>query len=272
MGGGESKSSQEKHRGKKEKATPIVESVPEPEPEVPQLKPVFHKPVLDQPSELLDDASIEFLCPYLPTDHKKNWTRLFNSNQQGKSFNRFCYHVVGCGPNLVIIKDSGGAIFGGFCDSWRDKNPKFYGQPNSFVFTLAPERTIYRATGRNDHYQYLNWGTQTLFNGVGQGGDQDYFAWGMYDDLDRGQSRGKPNVTYNNPVLASKTDFDVDIVEVWELHDPPDTYEFEKIRKKKNKKSVLEDEDNADKVIANLNGHTFSDEQYQPKDEEGSKH
>jgi hypothetical protein len=36
-----------------------------------------------------------------------------------------------------------------------------------------------------------------------------------------------------------------DYCEVWEVSPPPDTYEVEKLNKKKGKKSVLEDEDNA---------------------------
>ncbi len=63
------------------------------------------------------------------------------------------------------------------------------------------------------------------------------------------------------------------MVEVWQIHDPPDTFEFEKIHKKKNKKSVLKDEDTAaDKVIANLNGHNFhedADQQHVPPTRDG---
>lgn len=48
-------------------------------------------------------------------------------------------------------------------------------EANSFVFKLQPgSPATYKATGRNDNYQYLNQGTETLFNGVGQGGQMEY--------------------------------------------------------------------------------------------------
>jgi len=53
---------------------------------------------------------------------------------------------------------------------------------------------------------------------------------------------------------------------VWETR-PPDglTYEQEKmIQKKSNSKSVLEDDDNADKVITDRLGHNFSNEEKPP--------
>jgi hypothetical protein len=39
-----------------------------------------------------------------------------------------------------------------------------------FVFKLRPERVIYKPTGYNDHFMYLNLGTETLYNGFGMGG------------------------------------------------------------------------------------------------------
>jgi hypothetical protein len=55
-------------------------------------------------------------------------------------------------------------------------------------------------------------------------------------------------------------------VEVWEVHEPETmTYEQEKLLEKKNKtKSVLEDDDNADKVIQGMMGHEFSHEEKVP--------
>ncbi len=57
-----------------------------------------------------------------------------------------------------------------------------------------------------------------------------------------------------------------DYVEVWEVKQPDTlTYEQEKLLEKKNKtKSVLEDDDNADKVITGMMGHNFSNEEKAP--------
>jgi hypothetical protein len=52
---------------------------------------------------LLSDEDIRFLMAALPgSEYTKEWSSLFNSKKNGKSFNRFCYHVTGRGPNLGI--------------------------------------------------------------------------------------------------------------------------------------------------------------------------
>lgn len=87
-----------------------------------------------------------------------------------------------------------------------------------------------------------------------------FFAWAIKDDFETGQCRGNPSSTFGNPTLASSEDWIVDYVEVWEVKELEElTYEQEKMLKKKNKnKSVLDDEDNADKVITSYLGHNFA--------------
>jgi len=51
-----------------------------------------------------------------------------------------------------------------------------------FVFSLQSQQQqqqqqhvqVYQATGQNDHYQWLNQGTMTLYNGVGMGSQEKY--------------------------------------------------------------------------------------------------
>jgi hypothetical protein len=58
-------------------------------------------PQRDEESQILTEEYIRFLMEYLPgSEFKQNWRRLFNSNKNGASFNRFCYHCTGCGPNI----------------------------------------------------------------------------------------------------------------------------------------------------------------------------
>jgi len=222
---------------------------------------------------LTSEEVIRFLSDGLPPsrDYRKQWKLLYSSPKHGKSFNRFCFHATAHGSTLIFIRDRGGAIFGGFADHmWRDKYPKFYGEGSSFVFSLRSSHSdnnkIYRATGLNDHYQWLNQGALTLFNGVGMGGQENFFAWCIDDSFDNGKCRGEPNTTFGCPILSSAADWEVDTVEVWEVKETEHmTYEQEKLLKKKNNnKSVLEDDDNADKVITGFMGHEFSNEEKVP--------
>eukprot|EP01119_Soliformovum_irregulare_P024207 TRINITY_DN8623_c0_g1_i1.p1 TRINITY_DN8623_c0_g1~~TRINITY_DN8623_c0_g1_i1.p1 ORF type:complete len:273 (-),score=95.01 TRINITY_DN8623_c0_g1_i1:114-932(-) len=239
-----------------QKNTPIQKPIEPPE----EIKSPL--PVLDGTSLILNEDSIRLLSDSLPKpEYRKNWTLIYQSDKMGKSFNRFCYHITGRGPNIVIIRDSDGHIFGGFAaETWKDKHPKFYGSPMSFVFQLHPSLKIYRATGHNQNFQYLNHDTETLFNGVGQGGQLDFFVWGISQNFEDGQCKGNPSSTFGSPILSAKENWTLDYMEVWEVFEPEDTYENEKILKKKGiGKSVLNDEDNADKVITSLSGrHNFS--------------
>lgn len=72
---------------------------------------------------------------------------------------------------------------------WLDKCSRFYGSgmwpllpplqitlsvASSFVFQLSPQMKVFRATGYNSNYQYLNDATHTMFNGIGMGGQEGY--------------------------------------------------------------------------------------------------
>eukprot|EP01113_Clastostelium_recurvatum_P015975 TRINITY_DN1903_c0_g1_i1.p1 TRINITY_DN1903_c0_g1~~TRINITY_DN1903_c0_g1_i1.p1 ORF type:complete len:313 (+),score=65.16 TRINITY_DN1903_c0_g1_i1:17-955(+) len=211
---------------------------------------------------LNDSANVEFLSKYLPDDSKKKWTLLFSSIKHGQSYNRFLHHVTGYGPTIVIIRDDGGHVFGGYVsETWREAYPKFYGTSSSFVFQLKPDKIVHRPTGYNQNFQYINQKTETLFNGVGMGGQQDFFCWGIAADFEHGQSKGSPNTTFGCQPLGHSTEWMVDSVEVWEVMEPSAlSEEQETIRNRKGgvTKSVLHSEDNPDKVITSMLGHEFS--------------
>jgi len=90
-----------------------------------------------------------------------------------------------------------------------------------------------------------------------------FFAWGVDKEFEMGMCRGEPNTTFGCPILASSQDWEIDICEVWEVKPSEGlTYEQEKMIDKKNRtKSVLADDDNADKVFVSVAGHNFSNEE-----------
>mmetsp|Transcript_28045 Transcript_28045/g.39552 ORF Transcript_28045/g.39552 Transcript_28045/m.39552 type:complete len:290 (+) Transcript_28045:40-909(+) len=227
-------------------------------------------PKLNASSHLLSDEDIEMLCDALPgKEFCEKWTLLYNSDKHGKSYNRFCFHVTGRGETLVIIKDTKGNIFGGFAQTWKDKHPKFYGTHHNFVFTLHPSKKVFKPTGYNDHFQYLNVATETLYNGVAMGGQMSFFTWCINDDFETGHTRGNPSSTYGCPPLSGGDAFEVDYVEVWEVREPQGTHEQEMIQKKKYKSSALDEEYSADKQIGSWLGKEYSD--FDAAEEKGKK-
>ena len=89
--------------------------------------------------------------------------------------------------------------------------PSFFGNSEAFVFQGHPTIRIYRPTRINDNFMYYNSGTKTLSNGIGFGGQMDYYGWFINDDFESGQSRAQPtSTTYGNPQLSKFTDFKID--------------------------------------------------------------
>lgn len=103
-----------------------------------------------------------------------------------------------------------------------------------------------------------------------------YYIWNFRrflnlkdDSFEKGHCQGNPSTTFGNPPLTSESNFEVDMIEVWEVKEAEYSYELEKVKKQKNKKkSVLDDEDNAEKVISSLLGHNFTAEENPTNKEE----
>ncbi|RLN31516.1 hypothetical protein BBJ28_00016603, partial [Nothophytophthora sp. Chile5] len=145
-------------------------------------------------------------------------SRLYTSSQDGLSFNRLSFHLLGySGPTLTVIRDTGGAIFGMFCDSEWKESSRFYGGNGCFLFRLAPETSIYRVTasGANENYMYLNSKGFALPRGLGMGGSTDKFRLFLSEDLDENSYSTPKCLSFESGRLSSSEQFVVDAMEVW---------------------------------------------------------
>ncbi|XP_051883922.1 MTOR-associated protein MEAK7 isoform X2 [Pristis pectinata] len=173
---------------------------------------------------VLDIPSVIYLKPNLPSGNQSQWKLLFSSQAHGESFSRFSTQILHKGPTLLIVKDSLGYIFGGFASCSWELKPQFQGDSRCFLFTLSPNLGIYTCTGYNDHYMYLNHGQQTMPNGLGMGGQHDYFGLWIDSNYGKGHSKAKPRcTTYNSPQLSAKEHFTIDTVEVWMVGNLPES-------------------------------------------------
>ncbi|KAF9191751.1 hypothetical protein BGZ51_006807 [Haplosporangium sp. Z 767] len=144
---------------------------------------------------------------------------LFSSKTSGASFSTLLQKIMYQGPTLVVMKDEDGYIFGAYADQDWEQGPKFYGSDRSFLFTLRPKFRVYRPSGVNSNFQYLDSGTKTLPNGMGFGGQLRYFGLWLASDFHSGQSAAEPLCsTYQSPRLSKQQDFKLDEMEVWQVH------------------------------------------------------
>ncbi|XP_018418384.1 PREDICTED: TLD domain-containing protein 1 [Nanorana parkeri] len=172
---------------------------------------------------LLDLPSVMFLNSHLPSAMQRSWRLLFSTKIHGESFSQLCGHLVDQGPSLLVLRDSDGFIFGGFASQNWVVKPQFQGDCRCFLFTVSPRLDIYTYTGYNDHYMYLNHGQQTIPNGLGMGGQHEYFGLWIDSNFGKGHSKAKPScTTYHSPQLSAKEDFTIDAMEVWALGQLPE--------------------------------------------------
>ena len=79
-------------------------------------------------SSLLSAAGLLMINSFLPAEVKGQLYPLFLSEQDGQSFSTLCKALVGSGPCLLVVRDSGGHVFGGFAAvSWQF-GPQFTGE------------------------------------------------------------------------------------------------------------------------------------------------
>jgi len=171
-------------------------------------------------STMLTTLSMLILTEHLPVEAKFEWHQLYNSLSDGESIAVMAKHIVNQGRTILIIKDKGGSVFGGFASQSWEMNAHFRGTRECFVFSLQPHMAIFNSSGYNDHYMYFNQDQQTFPNGLGFGGQLSYF--GIWLHFDFGKGHCSPScITFSSPQLSSTADFEVESIEVWRVGPKP---------------------------------------------------
>lgn len=170
-------------------------------------------------SALLDALSMAAIAARIPHEQRARWRLLFSSADDGQSFTRFLKGVIAKGPNLVVVRDTSGNIFGGYApESWI-LGPKFRGGFGCFVFTIAPKLVIHGASGDNRHFMYINMGCEELPNGCAFGGQLGHFALWLHAGLDTGEGSAVCS-SFEDGLFPQYTRFSIGRVEVWATRDP----------------------------------------------------
>nr|XP_039265497.1 MTOR-associated protein MEAK7-like [Styela clava] len=188
-------------------------------------------PIMEIPDKSTTQCSFNLSLPtaiyinsrlHMQLQHK--WRLLYSSKLHGESFSKLTGAIVNKGPTLIVIKDTHGHIFGGFAsESWQFSS-KFQGTDKSFLFTSHPSLEIYDCIGGsyNDHYMYLNIGQEMMPNGLGMGGQHDYFGLWLDQEFGNGHSRAKPQcTTFKSPQLSKDENFVIDAINIWGVGDEP---------------------------------------------------
>jgi len=170
---------------------------------------------------ILDIGWIMFIKNILPVECQENWRLLYSSKLLGESFQSLSSSIINQGSTILIIKDNYGNVFGGYASQPWVLKPTFYGDSSCFLFSLYPNLKNCVSSGHNNHFMYMNQGQYTLPNGIGMGGQMDY--WGLWIDSEYG--KGQCNVscsTYSSySMLSAVKDFKIDSLEIWCVKEKP---------------------------------------------------
>jgi hypothetical protein len=112
-------------------------------------------------------------------------------------------------PCVIIIEDSWGYVFGGFISPGLQQSGTYYGNGESFVFSVLPEPRQYHWTKKNELFISSN---SHVF---AMGGGGLGFAFQLDDEFNDGTSNSSD--TFDNPILSSNEFFKCLNVEIWSL-------------------------------------------------------
>lgn len=166
-------------------------------------------PKLLEDSEILTNEHFLQILDYLPPTLKlRNWKLTYSNIKHGSSLNTLFYKCEESGPNILVIQDFKGWVFGGFCSCSWERSQKFYGNGENFLFSFKNTKKMnsFTWTGDNYHFQYSD--SDGLVLGAGE-------HYGLYvkGDLLSGNSHWCS--TFNNDILSSDIDFDIRFIEIW---------------------------------------------------------
>ena len=100
-------------------------------------------------SMLLDQCSLILLNSYFPSDVRGQMFPLFSSHYQGESFSTFCKQLLSFrGPTVIVLKDKGGHIFGGFASEAWTCSPQFTGTSLSLSLPLSLSQPLFERQRR----------------------------------------------------------------------------------------------------------------------------
>nr|CCA14756.1 conserved hypothetical protein [Albugo laibachii Nc14] len=177
----------------------------------------YSAPTLTHRSEIISDPQFGLLS-CVTTHLQGNIDRIYTSTEDGLSFNRLCFHLLGySGQTLILIQDVQGAVFGAFCDTEWKESSRFFGGNGCFLFRFKPDIHIYRAVTANQsgNHMYLNTKGFSLPRGLGLGGDLTEFRVYLNEDFDENCYSTMRCLSYESGPLSSQTQFSIASLEVW---------------------------------------------------------
>ena len=110
-------------------------------------------------------------------------------------------------PQLLVVHDLNGKIFGAVSSCRLRISDHFYGSSECCLFTFFPSFHVFRWSGENTFF--IKGNRESLSFGAASG------ANGLWLDADLYRGRTQRCATFNNDLLSTTEDFTIECVELW---------------------------------------------------------
>ena len=116
---------------------PVVGALHEDIAEPQHLSPGRFQPRQNEESSILSRQQVAALAQALPARHRlSQWSLLYSTVRHGISLQTMYRKGAGVAPTVLVVRDTGGYVFGCYApEAWRIA-PRYYGTGETFVFQL----------------------------------------------------------------------------------------------------------------------------------------
>lgn len=167
------------------------------------------------PSSFLSTDQLSDLTRSLPIRYRhSDWILLYSTDEHGLSLRTMFERSSCMGASYFIVRDSAGKIFGAFCScELANRGFKYIGDEECFVFAFEGALRVFKSVQKNHFYIFGNADSVRIGGNVESIGCH---AISVTDDFLKGTSAVCP--TFDSPVLASSSEFEVSSAEVWAFY------------------------------------------------------
>lgn len=151
------------------------------------------------------------IVSHVPSVFKNgNWKLIYNNQVNGSSINTLFKLNENHGPCILVLKElQTGQIFGAYLSDYlHSVINSFYGGGETFLFTFQNKIKTYTWTQKNQHFIFCD------SCGIGIGCGEKY---GLYIKGDLTAGYSTKCETFENEILSTSEDFEIDLIELWAL-------------------------------------------------------
>lgn len=172
----------------------------------PDANPMFYRPNIEGVSGIIEIEDFDQIWAWLPEMYRHSDAMLlYNSEVDGYSIATMLDRCECGGPSIMVLKTSKGAVLGAFSSHSYKVSPNYFGDSDTFLYTLKPQRAKFGWKKPSEEYKDSNdYFIQADLKGIKFGGGREGYGLSLDENLVYGNSHRCG--TFDNSPLAGEAD------------------------------------------------------------------